>query len=424
MLLAYLLIFIIPVQSTFANPLEKKLSSSKMTPYPVLNFGKGGNLAIRGYGALGVWSFPQTDKDSGEKSWHTNMAFSSAKLSLRYTTESKLSARFDAELGSDRLEAQELWFQYDIWSRLSIRGGRLRTPFGLAQTEDFLSRRFPSTPLIAGNSKDFRDIGFMLFSKNQWINVYVALVTGSRDVAPKSNETPDIVGRIQVFPFGHMKTNGSMSTVLKNLHFGGSASWGKGPSRNGFRGRTSGGFTYANPVNIRGEHLRVAAEFGWHNRWFYLRGEYQYDKMNRDGLISAFDYEPYVVKGYYLEAGVHLTGNKNSNKSQGGLELLSRFERIFHGDGQGNITIDGVVYDKAPVDEQQVTSLSLGVNWYISLQLRFTLLWQGIWFSDPRKSPDWVLPDSWSSQDNPPDDWIAKTHGPVHHFMINGQFQF
>ncbi|MBU1240452.1 OprO/OprP family phosphate-selective porin [Myxococcota bacterium] len=402
---------------TFMDPESEQMDpeTAQKEHFPRFTFGQGGTLSIRAYGALKGYTFPQTDKDSQERGWHSNAAFSIGKVSFRYKLGEDFTARMDAELGTDRLEPQELWFQYRALPSLFLRAGRFKSPFGLAQVEGYLERPFPDAPLISGNAKDFYDTGFMFIFRSSLATLYGAAVTGSRDVAPSSNEEPDAVGRLLVHPFKKGST-GTLGSLLRDFHVGVSGSTGRGPSRNGFRGRTPGDFTYTPPATIRGDHRRFGVEAQWKTPWFYVRGEYQHDEMARQGLAS-FDYEPYVVKGWYVETGIPVPGLSRRKNGLRGLEFMGRFEQISHGDGEKSTDISGIQTDIAPLTEIDVTALTLGLAWHVSANIRLYFMWQGMWFSDPRQAPDFVTPDDWTSS-TAPVGWKPTTHGPVHHFFL------
>jgi hypothetical protein len=326
----------------------------------------------------------------------------------------------DLELAEANPDAQEAWFEYRPSELLGLRAGRVRVPFGMAPQLSVPDYRLLGAPMVFGNSKDFRDAGFLVLGDwpDGYVGYSVGAVLGSRDVAVDVNDKPDIAGRLLLHP---PQDSGSW---LSGLHVGGSATWGDGPTRHGFRGRTLAGHSFLNPPSIRGEQLRLGGELEYATPWFRLAGEYTRTVQQREGIVEnqkvgkayaeVGDLEDYAVSGWYTEASVHLFGKRALRWSQAGgskregqpedsgsslsprsgLELCGRFETLDVGDGDRFVDVEAGTEDHAPLADTSVMGITAGINYTFEPGIRLTLAWQGLRFEDGSLAPDYVAPET------------------------------
>ena len=371
-------------------------------------FGGSHSLRLAGYIVTDMMAFPR--HESGfDTSWHTTFNLRAARISLRYAWADTVRLRLDVEASTSAVEMQEAWFEYAPFEELALRIGRQRVPFGLAQNISLPERKLMEAPMIAGNPKDFIDIGVVLHGSAWGDRLRYALgtVTGSRDIAVNVNETPDLAARLCIALFA------GMHPAVSRLVIGGSATWGPGPQRNGFRGRSTGGFTFADPPAIRGEQLRYGAELSWISRWAGLSAEYQVIRQQRDGLTDfqnagqVGDLQEYTVWGWYVEATGHLWGQRSDTGPLTGIEIAARGEYIDYGDGAKSL--GGADY--APLTDSHVWAVTAGINGYLPWSIRLSAVWQGMWFGDMAATPTWDPGEK------------ADVSMPVHHVFLRAQIE-
>ncbi len=380
--------------------------------------GEGNALSLRGWLAADLRAFPRTEVDYG-RSWHVEPALASARVSSRFELRKVVRGRLDLELAEASPDVQEAWFEYRPFELLGLRAGRVKVPFGMAPQLSVPDYRLLGAPMVFGNSKDFRDAGFLVLGdwKDGFVGYAFGAVLGSRDVAVDVNDKPDVVGRLL------LHAPADAGNWLSGLHLGAATTWGDGPTRHGFRGRTLAGHSFLNPPSTRGEQLRMGAELEYVTPWFRLAAEYTRTIQQRDGVrenqkvgkayAEVADLDDYRVDGGYAEAAVHLFGKRALRWSQpdgagdghgddpgssfaplSGLELCGRLETLEVGDGDRLVDVDAGTEDHAPLADTSVLGVMAGINYYFEPGIRLTLAWQGLRFEDGSLAPDYVPPET------------------------------
>jgi len=380
--------------------------------------GDGGReLTITGWVAADGLSFPQTEAGFGP-SQQTTFRLAAARVSARFEQSQHLRGKLDAELSGQSPEAAEAWVEYAPVSWLGARAGRFKVPFGLAQQLNTPERRLMDAPMLAGNPKDFQDVGFGLFGRvpGDWVEYGVATVTGSRDIAVDVNDTPDVAGRLVVRPMA------PLGPWLSGLSLGGSGVLGRSPTAHGFRGRTLAGYTFADPPTVRGDQLKWGAEVCWTMPRLQLLAEYQSLALSREGITASqkltsglstveglSDYE---VSGWYAEAAWHFWGESSGTTPVNGIEVAARFESLDFGDGSRKVKAASSPSDKpefenrGPLPDGWSEALTVGLTGYFGPHLRVTAAWQGIRFSHASFAPD--HPEVSTPGSGPAGDWVQQ----------------
>jgi hypothetical protein len=384
-------------------------------------------ISLGGWLALDVIGFSRTEVEYGT-SRHVEPVLASARISTEFQLNRNWGGRLDGEFAEANPSVQEAWFEFRRWKLLRLRAGRVKVPFGLAPQMTLPEYSLISAPVVFGNSKDFRDAGVMIHGdwENGVLAYSLAVVNGSRDVSVDVNEQPDLAGRLLLHP------PINSSAWLSGLRGGVSATWGSGPTRHGFRGRTLAGHTFYAPPVIRCSQLRLGAELDWDTPWFRVTGEYVSMQQERDGVSQSqkvgTTYVPvkglsgYDVSGWYVE-GLWRVWNRGAFPA---VELAGRYERLDFGDGERLVDTDAGTEDRSPLKDSWMDGITAGVNVRLTREVRLTLAWQGLRFGDPSMAPDAPLSPApkagtdLSTEDpatSPPSD-----SGWVHHLFLRLQF--
>jgi hypothetical protein len=374
---------------------------------------------------LGAWvltdfyAFPRTEAAYGA-SWDTNFTLRAAHATARFRVGEWLCGRLDGEFSDSAADLQDAWVEYcGLSPYFHARAGRFRVPFGLAQQSQTPELKLMEPAVIVGSAKDARDLGFELhgtfwFDRLRWAT---ALVTGSRDIAVDVNEQPDVAGRLTIYPLT------GFGPWFERLHLGGSATWGDGPTRHGFRGENMAGYTFMSPPTIHGVRWRAAAELEWATPAFRVAAEFQYVSHDREGItdsqriggtmVAVGDLDPYVVWGWYVEASGHLFGeNDLLGDPASGLELAARFEHFDFGDGERTVTTAAGDENHAPLTDSWIEAVTGQLNYYFDFGLRLSAAYQAMRYGRAALASN--------HEDGQPEDgerW-------VHHVFVRAQFQY
>ncbi|MBN1944247.1 MAG: hypothetical protein JW797_01170 [Bradymonadales bacterium] len=358
------------------------------------SLGHGVWLETQAWLGLDALTYPRTEMGFGS-SQHANLVLRRAVVSQQIGLGPSLLFRFDVDLSEYDPIMEYAWVQYRPFPFLAVQAGRIQVPFGLAQMTSFSDLKLIGRPIVAGSAKDRRDAGLLLWG-NLWggrIGYRLGAVSGSRDLAVDVNDTPDGVGMLEVLPF----LGGN--PWIRDLRLVGFATYGSGPTRHGFRGRTTAEYTFFSPPTIRGVQWRAGGGLQWRTDHFQLVGEYQYINQERDGIEVSQrvgeqtrmvgELEPYVIQGYSIEGSWHIFGRRSLDRPITGLEVAARFEQLDLSDGEKLVETAEGTEDHAPLVEAGVDGITAGINAYFGHHLRLSLVWQGLFFSDETLAPNW-----------------------------------
>lgn len=386
------------------------------------------DLKIEGWLAADLRAFRRTEP-AYDASWNVEPLLASARLGLRYRLNNVWHAHLDGEFAEANPDVQEAWFEYRPFELLGIRAGRVKVPFGLAPQASLPDYALLSPAMVFGNSKDFRDAGFMLHG--DWSDGYlswaIAAVTGSRDLSVDVNDKPDVVGRLVL----HGPSDGAW--WLRGLQLGASGSWGEGPIRHGFRGRTLGGHTFSDPPVIRGPQLRFGAEAQWDTRHLTLSGEWLRSVQEREGVTenqkvgTAYtqvgNLEPYTVTGWYVEATARPFEWFQADVDLPRVELSGRFERLDFGDGTKSVEVETGTQNLAPLTDSGVSGVTAGLHFLPLRNVRLSLVWLGLRFDDSMLKPDAAKEAAAGSASVPAVEPAPTKAGWAHSFFLRAQFE-
>jgi len=281
---------------------------------------------------------------------------------------------------------------YKFSSAAQLRAGKFKAPLGLERLQSGSDIRFieRAHPTQLGPN---RDIGLQLSGDlvNDTVSYAVGVFNGVADGGSSvsdSSDDKDITARLFLTPFKNSDVD-----ALKGLSIGVAGSYGKeegSVSSSGLAGFRSPGqatvFSYRSATNdadnviADGDRTRVSPQFTYYTGSFGLLGEYVVasHEVRRGDSTETLDHEAWQLAASYV-----LTGEENSfrginpkrpfdlSKGQwGAFELAVRFSEL---------SVDSKTFPTYANRERSVENIeswALGLNWYLSRNLKSSLTYE------------------------------------------------
>lgn len=265
-----------------------------------------------------------------------------------------------------------------------IKAGKFKSPVGLEQLQSD-SWTFFNERSIVSNLVPNRDLGVQVSGDvaGGLVAYAVGVFGGVADAGSTTNtdfdNEKDIVARVTTTPFKHAADN-----PLQGLTFGVAASLGREKTASG---RTSGYrtdgqqtfFSYLGTTVADGQSWRVSPQVDFRRGPFGAIGEYVVSTVNvrpsATGAKAALQ-----NTAWQLAAGYVLTGEDSSyngvvpattfnlaNGTWGAFEIVGRY---------ANVRIDDAafpVFASPAASAEEASSIGLGLNWYLSKVVRFSV---------------------------------------------------
>lgn len=282
-----------------------------------------------------------------------------------------------------------------LWPQAQIQAGKFKSPLGLERLQSTAELFFVETGFATQLTPNY-DVGLMVHNDyfNTPIGYAVGIFDGAADGGSEdfdADQGKDVVARLFLQPFLHTD-----HTPIKNLGFGLAASTGTHTGGTFATYKTPGqqtifAYNTANVTASTGNQYRLDPQAYYFWGPFGIMGEYVLSSQkfsNKSGLglpaVSRFNNDAWQVEATYF-----LTGEENSFKASstkhvvplrrfsfgqdsgwGALELVGRVEQItfdsnsFQKFGANTFALNSV---------HQATSWGVGVNWYLSENLKLNL---------------------------------------------------
>jgi phosphate-selective porin OprO/OprP len=298
----------------------------------------------------------------------------------------------EADFGQGAAVLTDGYLDVHYWPELRLRAGQFKVPFSYEElfsdnNIDFVERS------VADNLVPSRDVGAMLHGSlfGGIVSYAGGIFNGSGQNTAETNDSKDLAARLVVAPFKQTDLG-----WLKNVQFGGDITWGDEDSGQSLRGRTDGQFVFFNRINTRGDRLRYSGEASYYTGPFTLYGEYIQSQEERKGLGPGGRNLPDLDgRGWYLTATYLLTGETKvpgqpvipnrwtspvgPNRGWGAWELAARFAQLD--------------FRAKDITGNRVNALTMGVNWYLTPNVKWLFNFVQNWFSDERRTPfSWETP--------------------------------
>ena len=292
----------------------------------------------------------------------------------------------EADFGQGAAVLTDGYLEFRYWSELRLRAGQFKIPFSYEElfsdnNLDFVERS------VADNLTPSRDLGAMLHGSlfGGVVNYAGGIFNGTGQNTADTNNSKDVAGRLVVYPFKQTDI-----ALLKNLHLGADVAWGEQDSGQSLRGRTDGTFVFFNRINTRGDRLRYSGEVAYYTGPFTIYGEYIQSEEERKGLgAGGRDLPDLFGRGWYVTTTYMLTGETKvpgqtvvpnrwatpvgPEPGWGAWELAARFAQLD--------------FRARDITGNRVNALTLGVNWYLTPNVKWLANFVQNWVSDESRSP-------------------------------------
>ncbi len=292
----------------------------------------------------------------------------------------------EADFGQGAAVLTDGYLDIHYWPELRLRAGQFKVPFSYEElfsdnNIDFVERS------VADNLVPSRDLGAMLHGSlfGGIVSYAGGIFNGSGQNTAETNDSKDLAARLVVAPF---KQTGL--AWLKNLQLGGDVTWGDEDSGQSLRGRTDGQFVFFNRINTRGDRVRYSGEAAYYEGPFTLYGEYIQTEEDRKGLgAGGRDLPDLIGRGWYVTTTYLLTDETKvpgqpvipnrwaspvgPQRGWGAWELAARFAQLD--------------FRAKDITGNRVDALTLGVNWYLTPNVKWLFNFVQNWFSDEKRTP-------------------------------------
>ncbi len=238
-----------------------------------------------------------------------------------------------------------------------------------------------------------RDVGAIIYGKasGKTLQYQVGIVNGSGQNTRDKNDDKDGVARIVVSPFDRADNR-----WLSKLSLGGAMTYGNQPfttTGSSTSGVTPAGYTFYNPITVKGIRQRLNGQVSWFGGPFSVKGEYIRTREAREGIVvnKVGKLSDFVTDGWYATAtwiltgedetpGLHRPANPVSPGGGPGLwKIAARYEEY---------ALDAA-HAHAPSEPAPngFRAWTFGLSWYPVANLRADIDYQREAFSDPARSP-------------------------------------
>jgi len=306
-----------------------------------------------------------------------------ARIGLQGTFYKYFDFFVEADFGQGGAVLTDGYLDIHYWPEFRLRAGQFKVPFSYEElfsdnNLDFVERS------VADSLTPKRDIGAMLHGSlfGGIVSYAGGIFNGSGQNTADTNDSKDLAGRLVAYPFKQ-----SELTLLRNLHLGADVAWGDEGSGQSLQGLTDGQFVFFPRIPTRGDRLRYSGEVAYYTGPFTLYGEYIQSQEERKGIGTGADL---FGRGWYVTTTYVLTGETKvpgqtvvptrwampvgPDRGWGAWELAVRFAQL---DFRAN---------DPTVKSNRVNALTLGVNWYLTPNVKWLVNFVQNWYSDENRS--------------------------------------
>jgi len=307
---------------------------------------------------------------------------------LRLGFEGQLYGKIDYDLetnvGSSGAELIFAWMNFGYIPNAQVRIGQFKEPFSseVLLPEKYLD--FIERSIVATVVSPAEDIGVMVHNFGSPLGGIfeygLGIFNGHGGSVKTTDKTFEYVGRIAFYPFVT-----SSFEWLKNARFAGYVLYeGNRPEGVDLRPRTPLGFEFFPRIATKGTRLAMGGDFQWIHGPFSISADYIRNVEKQ--ALSTLDA---VIQGWDVDITYLITGEDKIRAMESGFEVAARIEKL-RVDAGSLVNVIGF-YDESgnpvSIERNQVTTMTLGINYYLNYNVKFQLNFQNDWFGNDLYTP-------------------------------------
>jgi len=349
-----------------------------------------GNFSLR----VGGWAALHTLYQQEDTKQNSSFNIDRVRLYTEGFLYKYFQYRIQVETASSTI-LRDAYLNLTYLPQANVQVGQYKVPFSY---ESLLTKRYldlvERSAVVLSTVNPARDIGFMLHGKlgGGLLAYQLAVLNGSSQNRADTNSAKDLAARFVLAPFTTYK-----DSLLTGLNFGGAVTYGHQPKGRSIPGTTPIGFEFFQPVDVRGDRLRVGGHLAWFYGPYSLSGEYIYTSEERQKLgESGENLSDFVTNGGYIGATWLFSGEQKvfGRPNRPRLSFLNPFKDM---DGWGSwelaaryeyFTLDNEADGKlGALKRNRYDAARIGVNWYLNPWTRVSVEYVYSLFDDSNRSP-------------------------------------
>jgi hypothetical protein len=306
---------------------------------------------------------------------------------LRLGFEGQLYEKIDYDLetnvGIGGAELIFAWMNFGYIRSAQVRIGQFKEPFNyeVLLPEKYLD--FIERSIVATVISPAEDIGVMIHNFGNPIGKVleygVGVFNGLGGSVKTTDKTFEYAGRIALYPFANS------TGWLRSTRFAGYALFeGKRPEGIGIRPRTPLGFEFFPRIATKGTRFAMGGDFQWIQGPYSFSAEYIRNVEERSSNSTDA-----VIQGWDVDITYLITGEDKVRAMENGVEVAARIEKL-KVDAGSPVTATGFTDASGnPVllQKNSVTTLTLGLNYYLNYNIKFQINYQNDWFGNSSYTP-------------------------------------
>lgn len=305
------------------------------------------------------------------------------RLGFEGTLYGKVDYALETNVGSGGAELIFAWMNFGYIPSANIRVGQFKEPFNyeVLLPEKYLN--FIERSIVATVVSPAEDVGLMIHNFGNpagGIFEYGAgIFNGLGGSVKTTDKTFEYATRLAFYPFG-----ASSKDWLRKTRFAGYALYeGNRPEGVEIRPRTPLGFEFFPRIATKGERRAIGGDFQWINGSLSVNADYI---RNVEKQINNLDV---VVEGWDVYVTYLITGEDKIRAMESGVEVAARIEKL-QVNADSPITATGYTDsfgNPVLIQKNDVTTLTLGLNYYLNYNIKFQVNYQNDWFDNNLYTP-------------------------------------
>jgi phosphate-selective porin len=305
----------------------------------------------------------------------------------------------ERELRNEDQPWRDVFAELRKWRAFRVRGGRFKLPFGRERLTSIVELPFVYRSLASVTLTPARDTGLEVNGRFTRLEAgYMAGVfRHDGDVSRGGTDEPGgttVAGRFTLAPL-----SGARAAALRRLEVGvGFTAGDVAEGLNGLHAEALDGFVAIEPHYVRGRRVRLGADAAWEDGPVAVQAEFLQARDERGGQgLRGEDLPDVIGRGGYVSGTWTIVGALRANRyprrglfdgGPGAIQIAARAEWLGFRSAGAAAEAPFRNPRATRILENDITSSTVGVNWYPVrfVRLQFNLVRERI--DDPERRPD------------------------------------